>query len=99
MKNKFICQVCGYPELEEDASKDCHTYEICPCCFSQSGFDLFPEFPETIINLRTKWIKDGANWQSRVIRKHGILCDPIPEGWDAINQMRKAGFFSSGESK
>lgn len=94
MKNKFICPVCGYPELEEDASTSYHTYEICPCCFSQSGFDLFPEFPETIIELRIAWIKDGAKWQSKILKKYGFLCDPIPKDWDAIGQMRKAGFFS-----
>lgn len=86
MENKFICPVCGYPELYEDPILDSRTYEICPSCFCEFGFDVFTELPETIIRYRLDWIKSGAKWGSRFSHS--------PKDWDAIDQMRKAGFFS-----
>lgn len=89
MENKFQCPVCGYVGLDEDPIADSRTYEICPCCFCEFGYDVFTEEPQSIINYRNDWIQDGACWSFRYRGQN-----ERPEGWDAIDQMRKAGFFS-----
>ena len=39
--NSKICPVCGSPNLIEGSFDDfgCSTYEICPCCGFEFGFD------------------------------------------------------------
>ena len=38
---KNICPVCGYSHLKEGPCDEfgCSTYEICPCCGFEFGFD------------------------------------------------------------
>lgn len=90
MENKFQCPVCGYVGLDEDPIAHPRTYEICRCCFCEFGYDVFTEKPQSISNYRNSWIKNGLTWTNNY-----MLDDPNkPENWDAIDQMRKAGFFS-----
>jgi hypothetical protein len=37
----FVCPVCGYPNLEQEphGKETGASYEICPSCFFQFGFD------------------------------------------------------------
>ena len=92
---KYTCPVCGYIGLDEDPIENDRTYEICPSCFVEFGFDCFTEDPQSVINCRIKWIKDGARWHNGLDVTHGGHCDHSPdESWDAIEQMREAGFFS-----
>lgn len=61
IRNRF-CRVCGY-ELEFSPwgeSNDTPTYEICPCCGAEFGYDDYT--PESIKTYREKWIQSGAKW-------------------------------------
>jgi hypothetical protein len=82
--------VCGYPGLDESPYDYANpTYEICPCCGIEFGYeDSAPtpeEWPARCKELRDKWIKDGANWWA------AVAGEEPPDGWDPIEQMRKAG--------
>lgn len=81
---KFMCPVCGFVGLEEDPNQSCHTYEICPCCFVEFGFDAFPDVPGNFEKMRNRWIQEGMPWGSRYTQ--------APEGWDGIKQLKDAGF-------
>ena len=38
---KYQCPVCGYPDLEEEprSKEGGGSYEICPSCFFEFGYD------------------------------------------------------------
>lgn len=79
MDKKYVCPVCGYPELEEppyDINK-CSSYEICPCCGIEFGFDDGSEgfgYDE----YREKWIKGGAQWFTETLK---------PVNWNIEKQL------------
>lgn len=85
------CPVCGYPDFQ--AFDDCGltTYEICPSCGSQSGYDYSERSVETdFLKLRRSWVNDrGAKWYSS---------NSSPDGWDAHEQMRDAGLSIQAKS-
>jgi hypothetical protein len=73
---KYLCPVCGYPELPRAAQDDL----ICPCCGTHFGYD---DYATTYDELRRTWMKKGAPWFSRA--------QAPPQGWDPIIQLARAG--------
>jgi transcription elongation factor Elf1 len=74
----YICLVCGYPELTKPYGDEFHpTYEFCPCCGYQYGYDdnVWPP-----IDRRNTWIGEGMQWW-----RHG----GPPEGWDPRQQLSR----------
>ena len=78
----FICPVCGWDGLAEAPydKHGCASFEICPCCGVEYGFD---DYKVSFEELRRRWIADGMAWWSG----HS---DPPPR-WDANAQLRRAG--------
>lgn len=73
----FICPVCGYDELEEQAysSTGGGSFEICPCCGYEFGYDdQYLSHEE----YRLNWIKDGAVWFSE---------EKKPQKWSLQKQL------------
>lgn len=64
MKN--ICPICFYDGLFEPPynSHGYGSYEICPCCGFEFGYDDYPNKEEQIMKWRKKWIADGYPWFS-----------------------------------
>lgn len=81
-KRQHICPVCGYPGLTEAArdSAGNTSFEICPSCGTEFGYDDATASHEI---LRARWLKAGALWWSKAIRK--------PRAWDPIAQLHDAG--------
>jgi transcription initiation factor TFIIIB Brf1 subunit/transcription initiation factor TFIIB len=74
---RYVCPICGWPRLLDDAADRKET--ICICCGTQFGMALFDEdYPE----LRQRWFDKGMTF------KHA---ERRPEGWDPIAQLRAAG--------
>ena len=80
---KFICPVCGYPDLDEPprrSSTSGGSYEICPSC----GFEFGVTDDDrgfTYSAWRARWIARGMPWESADI-------EPAPAGWDARALLR-----------
>jgi hypothetical protein len=79
-----ICPVCGYDGLEEPAYDEagCASFEICPCCGIEFGYD---DAQKTHNELRNLWLGSGCPWHS--------LENRPPAGWNAEQQLRAAGFW------
>ena len=80
-KRSYICPVCGFTGLTVPPydELDCPSYEICPCCGTEFGYD---DASLTHAELRKRWIQDGMKWYSR----HS----GPPRGWNAQQQLNKA---------
>jgi hypothetical protein len=78
------CLVCGYPSFQSFDEYGLSTFEICPSCGLQSGYDYSESSQETdLLRLRRSWLTDrNAIWSSSM---------PPPDGWDAYKQISKAG--------
>ncbi|CCV64847.1 hypothetical protein BN85412700 [Alteracholeplasma palmae J233] len=81
----YICPVCGYPNLKEEAydEKNIPSDEICPCCGFQFGYDDnydLEHLSKYHTIWRDNWIKNGAEWFSRRNLK--------PSDWDLKDQMK-----------
>lgn len=72
---KFICPVCGYKGLDEPAYNEYGdpSYEICPCCGFEYGFDDHSE-GYTFESYREKWIKEGYRFNRK---------ENEPKDWNA----------------
>ncbi|PST17389.1 hypothetical protein C7U60_20185 [Mesorhizobium plurifarium] len=81
-KLAFPCPVCGYPHLDEPPydSTGCPTYNICPCCGTEFGYD---DASVSHNVLRSQWINRGMTWWSKHV-------DP-PKDWDPNTQLSDAG--------
>lgn len=77
------CPVCGYPDVQAFDDYGLTTFEICPSCGSQSGYDYSERSNDTdFLRLRRSWVMErGSRWFSSA---------PAPEGWNAEKQMSKA---------
>lgn len=75
----FHCPVCGYMYLSRPphGSTGGASYEICPCCGIQFGYDD-DDLGVSYSNWLEKWISNGMTWFSKSV--------PPPEGWSAIDQ-------------
>lgn len=81
------CPICGY-ELDVDPWKDnIPTYDICPCCGIEFGYEDFRPTSEERIprhaELRQKWIDDGMPWWSK--------SNPPSVPWDPREQLKRIG--------
>lgn len=63
-RQKYLCPVCGYTELDEAPYDEfkCASYGICPCCGTQFGNDDSSKSHE---DLRQQWILSGMQWWSK----------------------------------
>lgn len=78
---KHLCPVCGYDGLNEPPY-DIHgsaSFEICPCCGTEFGYQ---DATVSHAILRQRWIDGGMHWSS----DFGFP----PEGWNPVEQLRKA---------
>ncbi len=70
--DKNTCPVCGYDGLYEPPynEKGSGSYEICPCCGFQFGYDDFPyeEREQLFAQWRERWKNGGKKWFSTVRR-------------------------------
>ena len=79
---KYICPVCGYPDLEEpawDINTGAPSFDVCPCCGCEFGYE-----DATAIGKNrhlVKWVKSGANW---------FEPDLKPENWNLREQLLRA---------
>ena len=62
----YYCLICGYEKLEKPQyEKEIYpTFEICPCCGFEAGFEDLSE-DICIVQYRNKWINDGMKWWNR----------------------------------
>lgn len=80
MSKKNVCLVCGYLSLEEppyDAGGS-PSYEICPCCGFEFGFDDGSE-GLSYDQYRENWIKGGAHWFTLSLK---------PANWNLEKQLK-----------
>lgn len=87
-RNKKIsgCPVCGYPDFVAfDDTFGLTTFEICPCCGVQSGYEYGEDSAiSDFLRLRQTWIGErGGTWWSEAHSQ--------PDGWDYDAQLMKAG--------
>ena len=82
---KFICPVCGFPELMEKprGSETGGSYEICPSCGFQFGVSDDDE-GFTFLGWRQAWIEAGAKWQS--------VARPPPSEWNPHLQLKRLAY-------
>lgn len=80
MLNEYACPVCGYDELEEPAydSYGCPSFDICPSCGTQFGYDDVSTKHKT---LRERWVANGMKWSSTSLEK--------PSKWSPNEQLAK----------
>jgi hypothetical protein len=87
-RDGYVCPVCGWPGLRERPFDHelGHSFEVCPCCFFQFGFDDEHEHVG-YAEWRAQWIASGMLWSSREPRP--------PEGWDPVRQLGNLGDVSA----
>lgn len=89
MTKKFICPICGYPDLEEaplnyienetrfySYNKGAPTYEICPCCGIEFGYG---DYEKSWEQIRKEWIESGYKWRHPKYK---------PNNWDPKKQLQ-----------
>jgi hypothetical protein len=82
MTDRYLCPVCGYPDLTENPTPAAGggSYEICYSC----GFEFGVSDDDqgfTYEAWRGRWIEQGMRWDSE-----GIVARP--DGWDPEAQLR-----------
>lgn len=73
---KYICPVCGFNNLDEYPDL---SYEICPCCGVEYGFDDFDFKSLTFDTIRNKWLNEGAKWFNKKEK---------PKNWNLEEQLK-----------
>ena len=84
MQARFLCPVCGYPDLYDEPWTDgSPSDEICPSCGTQFGYDDAGMDAAAITGrhaqLRQEWRASGCRWfsSSRL----------PPASWDPSEQL------------
>ena len=73
------CPVCGYNQLNKQPYEGTiPSYEICPCCGFEFGFDDYSE-GWSHKRYRDKWILSGMVWFDPKLK---------PINWDAKQQLK-----------
>jgi rubredoxin len=83
MSMTYTCPVCGYPGLDTPPRDPVHnypSYDICPSCGFEYGFDDDSE-GYTYETYRQKWLADGAQWWAKSKKP--------PAGWDPVTQLMR----------
>ncbi len=57
----FTCPICAFSGLSEDPEPDFGTYEICPCCGCEFGYEVWDM--KDAEKYREKWLSKGAIWR------------------------------------
>lgn len=93
MAMKYICAVCGYDQLDEPQWEgDAPSYEICPCCFFQAGFDDDgASEPVTVEEYRKSWLRYKGTWANFLTRR--------PENWNLREQLKNINVDLDKEDK
>lgn len=83
-KQKYICPICGYDELDEPAYGENGepSYNICPCCCFEYGVDDscgYKSLEEDFNDYRGEWIKEGCQW---------FQVDKKPKNWNPLKQLQ-----------
>ena len=75
----YHCSVCGYlmDELPWGANNLTPSYEICPCCGMEFGFEDYRL--DLVRTYRQKCIDQGAVWFDKKDR---------PSNWDLMKQLK-----------
>jgi hypothetical protein len=76
----YICPICGYPGLKEPAwgnDGKSPTFEICPCCGCEFGYE--DARPEGAKEFRKRWIATGGKWHDPTLK---------PKNWDMKQQLK-----------
>jgi hypothetical protein len=80
------CPICGFPDVDAYDEHGYATFEICPCCGIEFGYeDAAPSHSgrrARWIELRAQWIAGGKRWWSERERER-------PPGWDADAQLTR----------
>ncbi|MDG6908470.1 MAG: hypothetical protein JRN20_22090 [Nitrososphaerota archaeon] len=95
------CPVCGFKlwfEPWDYLSENSASHEICPCCFTEFGFDDWADGnpnarPAIWDQLRKEWIDGGMKWggkHSESIKKYNHKFSEPPENWDPVEQLKEA---------
>lgn len=81
--HSYICPVCGYDKLSEEPYDDGEnpSYEICPCCGFEFGFDDQSR-KLTYEEYRNQWIAEGMQWFNPSKK---------PDNWDYKKQFNNIG--------
>jgi len=82
----YRCPVCGYDGLKEPpyGRNGGGSYEICPSCGFQFGYDLAPRGLRRLhARWRVRWMRRGMRWWSGSRTR--------PYGWRARGQLARAG--------
>lgn len=84
---RYVCTVCGFPELTLPPTSDVDggSFEICPCCYFQPGFDD-EDRGITHEQARDAWIADGMPWRSQQAPPENW--NPSLQ-WEAFRQSRQ----------
>ena len=79
IKKKYMCPVCGFGGLKEIpyGAKGEPSYEICPCCGFEFGFDAANSQKEFSAFCR-RWFESGAKWFMPKLK---------PKNWDVQKQL------------
>jgi hypothetical protein len=80
MSERYVCPVCGFPELDEPPYIDSRngSFEICASCGFEFGVSDDDE-DYTFESWRAEWIARGMPWNS--------VGRPQPAGWDPQAQL------------
>lgn len=81
---RYVCPVCGYPELEESprSASGGGSYEICPACGFQFGV-TDDDRGISCAEWRARWVAEGMSWD-----RGGSA---PPSGWDPVAQLKNIG--------
>ncbi|WP_434166325.1 hypothetical protein [Bacillus thuringiensis] len=75
----FICVICGFDDLLDPPYEEGYpSYEICPCCGFQFGFDDCDQGC-TFVAHREKWLEKGAVWHNNTEK---------PTEWSLEKQLK-----------
>ena len=87
---QYMCPVCGYIGLDNPpyGGKLDPSYEICPCCSFEYGYDDASE-GFTFQQWRKEWIDGGMIW-NRISHR------PPPPNWDPETQVAKVMHINGG---
>jgi hypothetical protein len=83
MDCREICPACGFSLGFKLWDGDLASFEICPCCFMQFGYDDFAggdalRREQMYSEWRHRWIAEGHPWRGAATP---------PAGWDARKQL------------
>jgi len=75
-KGSDICFVCGCIGVESRDAFNCSTFNICPCCGAEFGYEDYTL--ESTRRYRAAWLASGATWRDSEAK---------PAKWDVDTQL------------